>query len=62
MKNAGNQNEKNEIVTESGYIISSLEAKRIREAINKTDTEKFYLFCRMMRIQSMLENAIVTHK
>jgi hypothetical protein len=62
MENSGNQIEKEEIVTESGYIISSLEAKRIREAINKTDTEKFHLFCRMMRIQSMLESAIVTHK
>lgn len=42
--------------------ISFLEAKRIKEAIERTDTEKFHLFCRMMRIQLMLDKAVVTHK
>ncbi|MEP7229540.1 MAG: hypothetical protein ABI691_04770 [Ginsengibacter sp.] len=42
--------------------ISSLEAKRIKQAIERTDTEKFHLFCRMMRIQIMLDKAVVTHR
>ncbi|MEO8109576.1 MAG: hypothetical protein ABI594_06090 [Ginsengibacter sp.] len=42
--------------------ISALETKRIKENIERTDTEKFHLFCRMMRIQLMLEKAVVTHK
>ena len=62
MDNSNNQNENGEILTESGYVISPLEAKRIREAIDRTDTEKFHLFCRMMRIQIMLESAVITHK
>jgi hypothetical protein len=62
MDNSNNQNENGEILTDSGYVITSLEAKRIREAVNKTDTEKFLLFCRMMRIQIMLKKAVITHK
>lgn len=62
MDNSNNQNENGEILTESDYVISPLEAKRIREAIDRTDTEKFHLFCRMMRIQIMLESAVITHK
>lgn len=42
--------------------ISAAEVKRIKENIERSDTEKFHLFCRMMRIQKMLEKAIVTHK
>jgi hypothetical protein len=62
MDNSNNQNENGEILTDSGYVITPLEAKRIREAVNKTDTEKFLLFCRMMRIQIMLKKAVITHK
>lgn len=49
----------NEFAVADEEAISSLEIKRIREAINKSDTEKFLLFTRLMRINSMLQNAII---
>ena len=39
----------------------SVEKQRIKEAILKTDTDKFFLFTRMLRINSMLKNAIYTN-
>lgn len=42
--------------------ISEVERRRIEENIERSDTEKFHLFCRLMRIQIMLENAVITHK
>ena len=35
---------------------------RLREAINKSDTEKFRLFTRMLRITMMMQKAKITHK
>ena len=43
-------------------IYLSAEKQRIRKAILYTDTEKFLLFTRMIRINSMLRNARITHK
>ena len=43
-------------------VISALEIKRIKEAIERSDTEKFLLFTRLMRIHFMLENAVITIK
>ncbi len=40
----------------------SLEDARLRAAINRTDTEKFRLFTRMMRISLMLKKAKITHR
>lgn len=40
----------------------AVEKQRIRKAILCTDTEKFLLFTRMIRINSMLKNAKLTHK
>jgi len=40
----------------------ALEQARLLEAINRTDTEKFRMFTRMMRINLMLKNAKITHK
>jgi len=40
----------------------ALEDARLREAINKTDTEKFRMFTRMMRITMMMKNARIIHK
>jgi len=40
----------------------ALEDARLREAINRTDTEKFRLFTRMMRINIMLKKAKITHR
>jgi len=39
----------------------ALEEARLREAIYRTDTEKFRLFTRMMRINIMLKKAKITH-
>jgi hypothetical protein len=39
-----------------------LEMKRIREAIKRTDTEKFFLFTRLMKISFMLRNAKIIKK
>ncbi len=38
------------------------ENKRRKEAILKSDTEKFLLFTRMMRINNTLKKAKITHK
>jgi hypothetical protein len=40
----------------------SAEKQRIKDAILRTDTDKFFLFTRMLRINSMLKNAKVAHK
>ncbi len=40
----------------------ALEEARLREAINRTDTEKFRLFTRMMRINMMMKKARIIHK
>jgi len=39
----------------------ALEEARLREAVNRTDTEKFRLFTRMMRINMMLKKAKIKH-
>jgi hypothetical protein len=39
----------------------ALEEARLKEAINRTDTEKFRLFTRMMPIGKMLKKAKITH-
>ena len=39
--------------------ISPSKEKKIREAINKSDTEKFLLFARLMRVHFMLKNAVI---
>ncbi|MDQ6903928.1 MAG: hypothetical protein M3139_13060 [Bacteroidota bacterium] len=39
--------------------ISPSEEKKIREAINRSDTEKFLLFTRLMRVHFMLKNAVI---
>ena len=53
------------MVNEDAPVYASREAlkdARLREAINKTDTEKFRLFTRMMRINMMMKNARIIHK
>lgn len=39
--------------------IPAWEKKRIIEAINRTDEEKFHLFGRLMRIHFMLKNVVI---
>ena len=54
-------NKKDEINNES-LQISSSELRRIKENIARTDTEKFHLFTRMMRIHFMLKKAVIVKK
>lgn len=53
------------LVNEDSPVYASREAledARLREAINRTDTEKFRLFTRMMRINMMMKRARIIHK
>jgi hypothetical protein len=54
----------NKIITEEtiSKARKEIEDKRIREAINRTDTEKFFLFTRLMKIHFMLKNARIIKK
>ncbi len=57
------QQEKNKIDLGIGKDYSSIpvwEEKRILEAIPRSDTEKFRLLTRLMRIEIMLKNAKIT--
>jgi hypothetical protein len=56
------KNNEDEIITDNPDSISSLEMKRIKEAVERSDTEKFLLFTRMMRIHFMLQNAVILKK
>jgi hypothetical protein len=42
--------------------MTELERKRIRDAIARSDTEKFFLFTRLMKIHFMLKNARIIKK
>lgn len=61
MDSVNKKNKSNEKQTDI-IEISEVEKRRIKENIERSDTEKFHLFCRMMRIQIMLENVVITHK
>jgi hypothetical protein len=43
-------------------LFEKQDIERLKEAILLSDTEKFHLFTRLMRINKMLQNAKVTHK
>ena len=53
------KNKEDEMMEDHSQTISPLEMKRIREAVERSDTEKFLLFTRMMRIHFMLRNAVI---
>jgi hypothetical protein len=54
--------EDDNILNDIDALYMSAEKQRIKQAILKTDTDKFLLFTRMLRINSMLKNANVIHK
>ena len=59
------EEESKNILNEDELIYGHSEAKeeaRLREAINRTDEEKFFLFTRMFRINKMLKSAKITHQ
>jgi hypothetical protein len=62
MNNSDKLNIKEVINVDQSGDISPLEIKRIKEAIERSDTEKFLLFTRLMRIHFMLKNAVITTK
>lgn len=62
MDNPHKKNEEDEILTGNPGTISLVEMKRIQEAIEGSDIEKFHLFARMMRIHFMLQNAVIIKK
>ena len=50
------------ILHEDSEAYENLEITRRKQAILSTDSEKFKLFTKLMRISLMLRNAKVTHK
>ena len=42
--------------------MTALEKKNIKESVSRTDTEKFFLFTRLMKIHFMLKNAKIIKK
>ena len=57
-----NSKTQNNVLHDEDVMYLSLEKQRIKQSILKTDTDKFFLFTRMLRINSMLKNAKVIHK
>jgi hypothetical protein len=60
-----NKEEISNIVQEGFPVYESreaLEEARLREAVNRTDTEKFRLFTTMMRINMMMKRAKITYQ
>ena len=53
------KNKEDKMIMDNSTAISPLEMKRIQVAIERSDTEKFLLFTRMMRIHLMLRNAVI---
>jgi len=48
---------------EPGYgSLEELEDARLRKAMGRSDTEKFYVLMRLMKINKMLRKAVIHHK
>jgi hypothetical protein len=62
MDTTGKKNKEDEIIADNPSTISALEMKRIKESIERSDTEKFLLFTRMMRIHFMMQNSVIIKK
>lgn len=56
------ENEKLNTLNQEEAHYEVAEKARIRESILMSDTEKFHLFTKLMRIDRMLQNAKVTHQ
>ena len=54
--------DKANVLHEDAEAYESLDIARRKQAILSSDTEKFKLFTKLMRISRMLKNAKVTHK
>jgi hypothetical protein len=60
--NAPDTKDNEDDLKDNQVTISLLEMKRIQKAVERSDTEKFHLFTRMMRIHFMLQNAVIIKK
>lgn len=40
----------------------ALEDARLREAVNRTDTEKFYMLMTLMKMNNVMRKAVIHHK
>ena len=49
-------------LNDDGEAYENLDTQRRKEAILSSDTEKFKLFTKLMRISMMLKNAKITHQ
>ncbi|MEO7046160.1 MAG: hypothetical protein ABI091_12695 [Ferruginibacter sp.] len=47
-------------VSEEQVAYDNQEKRRLKEAILLSDTDKFYLFTKLFRINKMLQNAVIT--
>ncbi len=59
--NSDADEEKLNEVAEEQAAYETLEKKRLKESILLSDTDKFHLFTKLMRIDKMLRNAKITH-
>jgi hypothetical protein len=50
------------VLNDEAAAYENLEIRRRKESILSSDTEKFKMFTKLMRIGIMLKNAKVTHK
>lgn len=53
------KNKEDEMIKDNSQTVLRLEMKRIQEAVERPDTEKFLLFTRMMRIHFMLRASVI---
>ena len=62
-KNEYPQNEATlNVLNDEAAAYENLEIRRRKESILSSDTEKFKIFTKLMRIGIMMKNAKVTHK
>lgn len=59
MKNSSKKINEEIKIHREDVSFSPSDIKRIKENINKSDTEKFHAFARLMRIHFMLKNAVI---
>ena len=50
------------VMNDDAEAYENLDTQRRKEAILSSDTEKFKLFTKLMRISIMLKNAKITHQ
>lgn len=54
--------EPQDMVREEGVAYGDLEQKRLKEALQRTDTEKFYFLMTLMKMGNTMKKAVIHHK